>query len=405
MIGRATPLPPTAATRPVAAATATFDVVVIGAGPAGAFAACLLARRGASVLLLDKARFPRDKACGGCVSAAALQTLARHDLSDIAEACGAVTTDRLHLCNSGRAATIPLPPGRAISRRQFDQALVDAARAEGALFYDGTAGRVAGPASPDAATIGVHLAGRGAAHARMVLVADGLAGGALRGGPRLDPRHRPAPRVGLGAVLATDNGAVSAGTIHMAVAPCGYVGLVRLDRDQLGIAAAVDPRCLHRRAGEADRQQAARDVIAEIAHSAGLALPPATRHAAYLHTPYLTRQVAGVAGAGVAGHRVLRLGDAAGYAEPFTGHGIAWALRCAELAVEPTLRGLDRWPAGLAHDWSEQHRRTIRPAHRQTLRVTRALRSPALTGAAMRVLAWHPRVAGLVVRHYLRERR
>ena len=46
----------------------TYDVVVAGAGPAGSTAARLLAERGASVLLLDKQRFPRDKPCGGGVT-------------------------------------------------------------------------------------------------------------------------------------------------------------------------------------------------------------------------------------------------------------------------------------------------------------------------------------------------
>src|SRR6266481_1397859 len=42
-----------------------FDVLVVGAGPAGSAAAIRLAEAGASVLLVDKARFPRDKPCGG----------------------------------------------------------------------------------------------------------------------------------------------------------------------------------------------------------------------------------------------------------------------------------------------------------------------------------------------------
>ena len=55
-----------------------FDALVIGAGPAGAVAARELARRGASVLLVDKSRFPRPKVCGCCVNGAAVGTLKRH---------------------------------------------------------------------------------------------------------------------------------------------------------------------------------------------------------------------------------------------------------------------------------------------------------------------------------------
>jgi len=44
-----------------------FDVLVVGSGPAGSVAALVLARGGARVALVDKARFPRDKACGDLV--------------------------------------------------------------------------------------------------------------------------------------------------------------------------------------------------------------------------------------------------------------------------------------------------------------------------------------------------
>ena len=49
------------------------DVLVVGAGPAGSATAIHLARSGASVLLADRARFPRDKACGGGVTGRALR--------------------------------------------------------------------------------------------------------------------------------------------------------------------------------------------------------------------------------------------------------------------------------------------------------------------------------------------
>lgn len=52
-----------------------YDVIVAGAGPAGSVTALRLAREGASVLLLDKARFPRDKPCGGGLTARALREL------------------------------------------------------------------------------------------------------------------------------------------------------------------------------------------------------------------------------------------------------------------------------------------------------------------------------------------
>jgi len=53
----------------------TFDVAVVGAGPAGSVAAYRLASAGVSVLLVDKASFPRDKPCGGGVTGRAARVL------------------------------------------------------------------------------------------------------------------------------------------------------------------------------------------------------------------------------------------------------------------------------------------------------------------------------------------
>src|SRR4051812_48925046 len=56
------------------------DVIVVGGGPAGAMTAMLLARNGVSVTLLDRARFPRPKPCGDCLSAEATRLLERNGL-------------------------------------------------------------------------------------------------------------------------------------------------------------------------------------------------------------------------------------------------------------------------------------------------------------------------------------
>src|SRR5918911_351853 len=53
----------------------SFDVAVVGAGPAGSVTACRLASAGAGVLLVDRARFPRDKPCGGGVTGRAARLL------------------------------------------------------------------------------------------------------------------------------------------------------------------------------------------------------------------------------------------------------------------------------------------------------------------------------------------
>ncbi|HEV3290222.1 MAG TPA: geranylgeranyl reductase family protein [Streptosporangiaceae bacterium] len=114
----------------------SFDVVVVGAGPAGSIAALVLARAGASVGLVDKAAFPRDKACGDLVGPRGVQVLA--DLGITVPDAGH-GSDLLAVGPSGRVSRLPAFPGRSYPghgvvapRIGFDHALREAAIAAGA---------------------------------------------------------------------------------------------------------------------------------------------------------------------------------------------------------------------------------------------------------------------------------
>ncbi len=58
------------------------DVIVVGAGPAGAMAATILAQKGRDVLLLDKESFPRDKTCGDAIPAEAIERMWKYGMKD-----------------------------------------------------------------------------------------------------------------------------------------------------------------------------------------------------------------------------------------------------------------------------------------------------------------------------------
>ena len=112
-----------------------FDVLVVGAGPAGSATAMRLARGGARVLLADRARFPRDKPCGGGLTGRAL----RHAPCDVSPVVEHVV-DRFVLRAGYRtrvARRSPTPVILMTQRRKLDAYLAEQATAAGADFRDG----------------------------------------------------------------------------------------------------------------------------------------------------------------------------------------------------------------------------------------------------------------------------
>ena len=116
------------------------DVVVVGAGPAGCAAAITLARAGAAVTVVDRARFPRDKCCGDGLTASALRHLEELGLDPGAVASWTPVRDVALRSPSGRTVELGLPADglhAAVARRNdLDAALVDRARDVGACVVE-----------------------------------------------------------------------------------------------------------------------------------------------------------------------------------------------------------------------------------------------------------------------------
>jgi geranylgeranyl reductase family protein len=114
-----------------------FDAVIVGAGPAGTAAATTLARAGKSVVVIDKAVFPRDKCCGDGLTTLALRMLEALNFDPTTVASWQTVDGAWLRSPSGREVKVPLPEGRGqyasiATRLDLDSALVDHARAHGA---------------------------------------------------------------------------------------------------------------------------------------------------------------------------------------------------------------------------------------------------------------------------------
>jgi len=389
------------------AATRRYRVVVVGAGPAGAALTLRLARIGQRVLLVDRESMPRGKVCGCCLSPAAraeLGALAPGDPADdrfqaISRAMVELTS--VSLSAGGRSARLSFPGGAVLSRERLDTALVQAAVDAGADWLPRTA-----VASIDVTDAGVKIVigSPGSAEGDSVsiqadacVLATGLVdqvrvhGMALDTGPRGALDHPRRCLIGLGCTLPAGGRALPPGQLAMAVGPQGYCGMVRLEDGRIDIAAAIDRRAVRAVGGPAE-------AVRQLLDAAGDAdLKTATmeqiRSTVFRATPPVTRTAAAVS----AGGRLLRVGDAAAYVEPFTGEGIGWALASARLLAEAFAASPGGDAGAIGQTYAESHHHHFGSRLSRCRRVAALLRRPRLVSAAVVSAGLLPWAAGRMV--------
>jgi flavin-dependent dehydrogenase len=365
-----------------------WDAIVIGAGPAGALAARQLALGGSRTLLIDKKRFPRTKVCGACLNGRALWALSAAGLEHLVERLDSVPLHSLAVHAGRRRLQISLPVGCAVGREELDAALVEQAQQCGATFLDDTrATLLASSGSAQRMVSIVRRQQKETFSARLVIAADGLQHSCLSGEAAFQSHVAFGSLVGLGTVIADAQYPLEEGIVQMAVGRGGYVGIVRLAGQRLNMAAAVAPESL--------RELASGAATAGILRDAGLVVPGGTETAPWHGTVSLTRSTRRVAD-----HRLLLLGDATGYVEPFSGEGIAWAL-CSALLAAPLACGFlsgEISAQELATRWSQLHTQHIRRRQTWCRRLAWLLKSPTRVQWAGILVRLMPHLAQAVVR-------
>ena len=353
-------------------ALSTWDLVVIGGGPAGASAAITAARAGVRVLLLEKGDFPRHKVCGEFVSGEALHLL--HSLlADAPETRSLLSRvpriNGVRLFLDGRTVHVPVdPPAASLARYEMDAALWQAAQAAGVVARTKTP--VLSITSRDPFQI---YTSTGRYSARAVIDTAGRWSSLTEHPPELARTPR---WIGLKAHYEEES---PAPTTDLYFFEGGYCGM-----QPVHLGEEPDPTrivvCTMVRADVATRLEEVFELEPRLLkRSRGwkpLSEPIAT-------APLLFRQPTPVRDS------VLRAGDAAGFVDPFVGDGMSLALRSGALAVEsllPFLRGEASLAAATAA-YSRSYSNCIAPVFRASSFLRRMLALPfAVRQPVLRVL-------------------
>lgn len=375
-----------------------WDVAVVGAGPGGSASAAALAALGWSVLLLDRAAFPRPKPCGECINPGGVAALERLGLLDAVLARHPASLGgwaiRSERGREARGRFAPhATPGLGIAREVLDQALVEEAVGRGVVFRDRLQVLDVDPGTEGAtATLQVRstagLQGPHTVSARMVVAADGLRSTLAR---RLSTVKRP-PRLrklSLTARVRGEGPPRHEGMLFLG--PRGTVGVapVHATLPLWNVTVVVDPRTDGARV-KADARRFVQAALAALPLSWSTA--PTVEGGPWASGPFDWPSARSGAG------RVLFVGDAAGYYDPLTGQGIYRALRSAELAsgeVDRVLRK-GRSPAAAVEEHGAALRRAFRPGRAVQRLVEAVVSSDGPRDLALRHLAHGNRLDALI---------
>ena len=324
-----------------------WDVVVVGGGPAGSAAAITAAKDGLRVLQVDAKAFPRRKVCGGCLNQVSVGLLKQLVGEDSPIFDDAPELNRIRLMDRRRQFEFATPTGLVVERSKLDNHLVEIGKQAGVTFLSPVTATL-GETTPAERLIDLKSGStEKAVQAKVVVLATGL--GRQRGAAEmLQQVPHPKSRVGVEALVDCSASSFEDGTIYMSIGRDGYAGLTKVSDAKMHVAAAVDRESL--------RDLGPQAVVQRILDETGQrkSFKVLDEDVSWRGTPALT-----TCAKQFAAERVLLVGDAANYVEPFTGEGILWALKSGIGAGAFLKDAAAGWDDTIAVRWEDWHKTNI----------------------------------------------
>ena len=357
------------------------DAVVVGAGPAGAAAAITLARAGRDVVMVDKARFPRDKICGDGLTTGALRLLEGLGLDPASVPSWQAVEDVVVRGPAGHQVSFPLPQGRgtyaAVARRtELDAALVNRARAAGVTVREGH-GCTGAAEHADRVVVDVEGPdGPGAIEAPYAVAADGMWSPVRKHLGLATPGYRGEWHAFRQYFTSVGPRAADLVVWFEPDLLPGYAWSFPLPDGRANVGFGIQ------RGGKVARIQDMAGIWRELLdrpHIREVLGDDATPESPHRAWPIPAR----IDEAVLTGRRTLFVGDAAAATDPLTGEGIGQALLTGILAAEAVLGGPG--PGTVTATYRRRARSALVADHRMSMLLIRAVRHRKGVRAGMRL--------------------
>ncbi|MBP7415030.1 MAG: NAD(P)/FAD-dependent oxidoreductase [Pyrinomonadaceae bacterium] len=366
------------------------DVVVVGGGPAGSATAIRLAGAGLDVMLVEKARFPRQKLCGEFISPECLDHFAELGVScDIKLAGGVDIAETVFYSRNGKGVAVKSEwfgyggsLALGLSRAEMDDVLLKRAREVGIAVREETT--AAGLIFDGDRVIGVRLKDKDGLEtpitANLIIDATGRTRSLARRLEKDAGQHKRAGHVAFKAHLV--GAEIAPGVCEIFAYRGGYGGCNRIENGLFNLCFIADAEDVKRCTSDAERVM--REVVCTNKRAAAV-LQNVTVESDWLAVP-IERYGRGEL---VPAQGLLTVGDSAAFIDPFTGSGILLSLESARIAATAIAESFaaDRDLESLA----VEYRRQYSSAFDARLRVCRMLRHaasmPFLADATISVLS------------------